>query len=223
MIALKFDGDPVLTSPHGVPVVLDGGSESQMWSVTDEGILVKGENAVRRTRGAPITVGNIRLKHESRIDLCSLFTNLPSRLIAAVAAIESGGNPEAERYEAKIDDYSFGVMQTLTTTAAYVVAHMNERAQLPPCPAPKDWPAWRRYLFDPLRSLKIGSLYLAHQDSISPLTGDPILMYAAYNAGSLHPSTHSPWGLVSYGNAMDHFAQWYGDACEVYAVDSIRL
>lgn len=43
--------------------------------------------------------------------------------------------------------------------------------------------------------------------------GDPILVAAVYNAGSIRRSSENPWRLRSHGNHLDRAASWYGDAC----------
>jgi hypothetical protein len=50
---------------------------------------------------------------------------------------------------------------------------------------------------------------------------DPVLVAAAYNAGSLRKetATANPWRLRCYplntGKHISRFVEWYGDACAV--------
>jgi len=219
MLNLTFDGDSQdLASPHGA-----GGP--YRWSVTPEGILVAGEPAVRRTKGAPSTMTRIVQTYSDIITEASELSGIDRRVVGAMIATESGGHPTAERYEPAIRDYSFGMAQTLTETAHSVYSRMAyhspdilaARDSLGAPPAAGDWAAWRTYLFDPRRSVLLGALYLGIIEETLPPAGmgDPILLYAGYNAGSARTSRLNPWGLVTFGDALSHFAEWYGDACAV--------
>lgn len=219
MLNLVFDEeDTDIDAPHSV-----GGSYH--WSVTPSGIVVLGEPAARRTKGAPSTMTRIVQTYGDIIAEASALSDVDRLTIGAMIATESGGHPKSERFEPAIRDYSFGLAQTLTETAHSVYNRMARRsaaildaqASLGPPPAAGDWAAWREYLFDPRRSILLGALYLGIVSESVPSFGacDPILLYAGYNAGSARPSRLNPWGLVTYGDALSHFAEWYGDACAV--------
>lgn len=192
------------------------------WKSDNSGIHVFGEDKVRRTRGKPITLTRIRDKYRFSIELFSLEDIGLLRLIAATIATESGGRLPADRYEKYINDWSFGLMQTLTNTAWGLNRNLNILpTALKPIPKGGSKAEWKKYLDNPEISIQLGAYYLKQIDKTFKAQGDPVLIYSGYNAGSPRPSTKTPWGLVYYIapkqkiGALDHFAAWYGDACEV--------
>lgn len=189
------------------------------WKLTEEGIAVDGENGVRRTRGQPATLQRIvEVYHKDIFALSGAPTGLSEQLLAAVVATESGGKADAERFEEHLGDYSIGLMQTLTATAKQLMAQGGNLPQLsaPPIPNGGALETWRGFLREPQNSLALGAAYLRHQNRALELNSDPILLYCAYNAGSVRKTSKNSWGLVSYGHALDHFSRFYGDACAVY-------
>jgi len=192
------------------------------WALTDEGILVAGEKTVRRTPGKPTTMQKVMDRYHKDIFAAAGRFGLTEQLIAAVLATESGGKAEAERYEKHINDYSIGLMQTLTATAKALTAGDQDLPHISTEPVPRggSLEAWRGLLREPQNSIAFGSAYLRKQDDRLELKGDPILLYCSYNSGGVRPSSKNEWGIVSYGEALDHFSCWYGDACSVYGVCS---
>lgn len=191
------------------------------WKLSNSGIHVFGEDKARRTRGKPITITRIFNRYGVAIDKFS-STLSQMRLIAATIATESGGRLPADRYEKHINDWSFGLMQTLTNTAWGINKHVNVfPSNLKPFPKGGLKSEWKQYLDNPLISIELGAHYLKQINNTFKSKGDPVLIYSGYNAGSPRSSIKTPWGLVYYIGpkqkigALDHFVAWYGDACEV--------
>jgi hypothetical protein len=163
------------------------------------------------------------------------------RVLAALLASEGRGVLDPyPRYESGRDDFSFGPCQILTGTAAGLLGLTPHPPALPKvlrvaglkfpdqahaaawAVANPDALAWRALLRRPEVSTDLAAHYLRTIDA-QGCAGDPILLYAGYNAGSprkaLHP--HDAFGLVSYvrpdnTTALDSFSKWYGDACAVF-------
>ena len=92
---------------------------------------------------------------------------VPAELVKAQAEAESGWNPQAYRFEPKLGEASYGLLQVLESTARNIGAL-----------APGEDP---RALFDPARGLKAGARYIKLQ--LSGTGGDWAKAAAAYNAG----------------------------------------
>jgi len=206
---------------HGRPDKdAEGGYRFHQWQLNDEGIFVNGEDGVRRTRGEPKTMRHIVEVLHKEIFAASGVSGIGEQLLAAVIATESGGKFDAERFEKHLNDYSIGLMQTLTATAKQVMRLDGDlpRLSAEPVPSGGSLDTWRGFLREPANSIALGAGYLRHQNRTLELRSDPILLYCSYNAGSVRPSSKNAWGIVSYGSALDHFSRWYGDACNVYGV-----
>ncbi len=198
------------------------------WKLTSEGVLVENEDTERRTKGAPTTLTRIVEDFGDAIVEASELTDVPEQLIAAVIATESWGKPDAERFEAHLNDWSFGLMQTLTNTAQALAlqapAKLGVEGLKAYRPVPKGGSAdeWRELLSNPETSIRLGALYLARSNDRWRLEWDPIFVYATFNAGSPQPpgAIGNKWGIhgAANGDVFDHFAAWYGDACAVYGV-----
>lgn len=206
---------------HGRPNDVHG-SYSQ-WRLGDLGIYVQGEPEARRTKGEPITARRIADQFEVHIAHWSETFLISAPMLVGLIATESGGKPEAERHEPKLGDWSIGLTQTLTATAKGVLRSFPN--QIPKVtaesiPAGGSLEIWRGYLRQPEVSIGLAAAYLRSLSDKSDLRDDPVLLYAAYNAGSARAAKPgaNPWGIVSYGNALDHFTRWFGDACAVYGV-----
>lgn len=218
-------------SPRRFHAVKDGVGHA--WKVTDGGIWVQGEDSVRRSKGEPSTLRRIYDRFLEIIVQVHVDTGVPQQLIAAAIANESGGKDGGERFEKHLNDWSIGVMQTLTNTA-WGIAQRSPSLQisqaildLQPVPKGGDLETWKTLLHRPEVSISLGAQYLRILNERFDCRWDPILIYAGYNAGSPRTSGSRPWGLhyhrVSLGDgrifdAMDTFAAWYGDACDVWAI-----
>ena len=152
-------------------------------------------------------------------EACGL-TAVPAATLVAMLCTESGTNPEAERYEKHLNDWSFGCAQTLTSTAFEMAKSLPITAPRKPFPLDESTEmVWRGFLFEPRHAILCGARYLAYNDGRWDLLGCPVLAYAAYNSGSPRVNLEHPWGVhyfrrASY-DALDVFAAWYGDACAV--------
>lgn len=197
------------------------GERKHWWCVLGDGVHLLGDDKPLRTPGQPVTLRRIFAAQSSRLDrhACELGLH---RLIAATIAVESVGNASAERYEPHIRDYSIGLTQTLTATAHALAKRLGDK-RCPAKPIPKGGTLaeWRAYLRDPDVSIRLVVAYYVEVNRRWDLRWDPILLYAAFNAGSPRPSKRLPWGLVYYDpdqegpkpGSLDRFAAWYGDAC----------
>lgn len=219
------DGDNALEGWHGIdpddwsPDDWHGADGAKRrWKITGGGIVVRNTSGPMRTRGEPITVSKIWSKFEAHFIEAAKLTGVGARTLVAMVATESRGSEEAERFEAHLRDWSFGVAQTLTATAFEMAKSLPITAPRRPVPSdPSTEHAWRRFLFEPRHSILIGARYIAYNDRRWRLRGDPVLAYAAYNAGSPRANLSRPWGLHytagAHYDALDVFAKWYGDAC----------
>ena len=201
-----------------------------IWRQTDEGIEVKDEG-VRRTKGEPTTLRRIVKDYGHLIDAACEYTDVPRQLVAGMIAAESRGIPTAEREEPPIKDWSIGLTQTLTATAFTLAAqapeelNVKEVTKLKPLPQGGDLAEWRGLLRQPFYGIRLGALYFSIVNRQSELKFDPVLCYAAYNAGSVRENLKNPFGLHYYrkklpdgrwADAMENFCRWFGDACAVY-------
>lgn len=153
-------------------------------------------------------------------------------VVATTIVVESAGNASAERYEAQLNDYSIGLGQHLTATA-FAIARLRgvptlseARAELGEdeivdalttyalpdrsLPAGGDLASWRHYLGTAWNSIMLTCALHGWNNARFTLGGDPVAMYACWNAGSLRRATNQ-WGLVSAGNgaSIDSFAGHY--------------
>ncbi len=116
-------------------------------------------------------------------------------------------------------DYSAGPMQSLGTTARWVLRSKGEEYglayepfKLAPVYHPKPDPKPAKHpLYDYAANLDIGAAEIRIRLGMSGL--DPIFVAAAYNSGGLYESQHSPWGLRVTGDHLERAAKWYADAC----------
>ena len=121
-------------------------------------------------------------------------------------------------------DYSAGPMQTLATTARWVI----RAQQLPydpfrvappyrqqPRPAPANHP-----LYDPNTNITVGAAEIKQRWNRSG--DDPILVAACFNAGGLYETRTNAWHLRSTNDHLDRAARWFGDACAVLAEEEAQ-
>jgi hypothetical protein len=206
-----------------------------IWRQTSEGIEVLNEG-VRRTKGEPTTLRRIVRDYGDEIadarELLGGRSGPPLQLIAAMIAAESKGMPTVENDEPHLKDISIGLTQTLTATAQNLAVQapaelgLDAIAKLKPLPQGGDIDAWKQALGDPRNAIRLGALYFAIANKRHDAQYDPVICYAAYNAGSPRENPDTPWGLHYFrrvlddgrvADAMENFVKWYGDACDVYA------
>jgi hypothetical protein len=197
--------------------------KSRKWMVEPGGIAVGREKGVRRTKGEPKTAMRIMNTWGKVIRHMGLTFDVDPRVLTAIVCIESGGKENAERYEKHLNDWSIGLCQTLTATA-HQLAKMIGIPNGPTKPVPKggDLDDWRSFLSMGWNSIMLAGAYLENAGRRWDLRGDPVLLYACYNAGSPRLTDKNPWGLVNYGHALDAFTRFYGDACAVWGFEPVR-
>jgi hypothetical protein len=102
-----------------------------------------------------------------------------NEIVEAAIEVESHGNPRAERFEPKINDYSYGLGQILTGTARVLE---RQHPELPRLGSTKE--EIKESLFDP----KINRAYTTAKirDELN-FYNDPFVAIAAYNAGHFAP------------------------------------
>lgn len=192
---------------------------SRRWRTTAKGIAVQGEPGPRRTKGEPITMGKRWAEYGAEVREAHEETGIPIATILATIQTESGGKADAERFEAHLNDWSFGLAQTLTETAWAIARQLDVDAPRKPIPRGGVASEWRAFLSVPRNSILIGAAYLAYNDERFRLLGDPILAAASYNAGSPRVKLENPWGIVcTTAPTYDHcdvFSRWWGDALAV--------
>lgn len=111
--------------------------------------------------------------------------------VKAVVAAESSFDPKAYRAEPRINDASYGLMQTLYRTAK----DMGYQG------APEG-------LFDPATSVEYGTKYLAHQ--LRRYNGSLPYAAAAYNAGTAYVDNAGHFRNQTYVDRVMRFYQQFG-------------
>ncbi|MBP0445850.1 D-alanyl-D-alanine carboxypeptidase family protein [Roseomonas sp. SSH11] len=198
------------------------------WRVDRHGIYLKDRDGGLhpvRSPGNPATCGAIIAAFGSLIAKYSAKHGVPPELIIMTIATEVGiyrkdgfTGPRTFRWEAHRTDYSAGPMQMLAETAR----DLNQKQRLgyadsdfprfnaKPNPPPTDLAIYR-----PEVALDLGAAYIRR--GMDSTETNPILVAAAYNAGSLKPSGDNAWGLHCHGDHLDRAAEWFGDACALLA------
>lgn len=218
--------------------------QGREWKSDGNGVYLRDYDGGRRpirSVGQPITARAVWNKFSVQIDAASRRFGVPPELLIMVIATESGAHlandftgPNTFRWESHVwnkdvnpplqGDYSAGPMQTLATTARWVV----EAQTLPfhkfqvapvfstrPVPPPKNHP-----LYDAATNIEIGTAEIKQR---WVKTGsDPVLVAAAFNSGGLYESDANPWRLKTYGDHLDRAVKWYGDACAVLREAGVR-
>lgn len=191
------------------------GRQARAWRVLPgEGVQVQGEPFVRRSPGNPETLRKVHLVFGMNAQ-----SFWDPALFLAVIANESRGKLVCERYESRLKDYSFGPGQFLSATAYMLLRRAKLNPPDKPIPDGGSIDVWRSFLCEPKNTVPLIKGYLSDLDRRFSLKRDPVLCYAAYNAGSPKPSSESEWGLVHHGPALDNISAWYGDACFVLNQD----
>ena len=186
-----------------------------------------------RTAGEPKTCRDIWRLCGEHIAAASRRYGVPAEIIVMTIATETAfarkfgfSGPHTFRWEPHVavrdvdppivGDYSAGPMQTLATTARWVIREQNleyDPFVVAPVykirPAPPDL----HPLYDLRINIDIGTAEIKQRWH---LTGDdPIQVAAAFNSGGLTESPFNRWHLSSFGDHLDRAAEWYGDACAV--------
>ena len=212
----------------------------QEWRADDNGIYLRGEpNSPLRTPGEPSTASSALNEFADNIAEASQKFSVPPELILMTIATETGfmksegfTGPRTFRWEKNVTltttgdvaldgkekgDYSAGPMQVLSNTAREV----NKKQDLgfdngsdlkwfknKPAKAPA-----KLGLYEGTTCVLIGTGYIAQQRSKTDL--NPVLVSAAYNAGSLRASGTNIWKIFFHHDHVDRACNWFGDACAV--------
>ncbi len=213
------------------------GTGSREWRYDERGLWTRDNTAVTAQRwDADLdTMRKIVAYMGEELFAASRKHGIPPALLMMTVAAETHiykskkfTGPATFRWEAAVEnddvqpptrgDYSAGPMQSLGTTARWVIASKGQAYGLPyrpfevapvfpqkPNPAPDEHP-----LYDYATNLDLGAAEIRIR--LDRTGRDPIFVAAAYNTGGLYGSATSPWGLKAYGDHLDRAAKWYGDA-----------
>ena len=131
------------------------------------------------------------MAYEDIIDSASKSYQIPVEVIKAVIRVESNWDPNAKRYEAHINDTSWGLMQLLTNTARYVAGNPALTSS---------------QILQPTLNIMLGTKYL--RDQLNKYgTMDAAL--AAYNAGSPKPTSGGVYVNQSYVDKVNTWIAYY--------------
>lgn len=214
----------------------------QAWRVDRRGVYTASSpNKPQRTPGSPITAGRIVELYGDAIAAAAKKYSIAPELLIMTIGTEAAdfrgqdfSGPATFRWEAEFvvrntgdkdiggsakGDYSAGPMQVMADTARGL--NKQEELNLDADKLfeyfkskPRSAPA-SVGLYDAPLSIEIGACYIRRQ--FTATQGNPILVAAGYNAGSLKASGTNAWGLQVTGDHLDRAAKWFGDACEVLA------
>lgn len=218
-----------------------GGKE---WKFDGDGVYVRDYEAGAkplRSAGQPITARAIWNTFSVQLDAAARRFGIPPELLIMTIAVEAAAyreqgftGPATFRWESHVwnrdvspnsqGDYSAGPMQTLGTTARWVI----EAQSLPyhpfqvapvyrtrPVPAPASHP-----LYEATANIEIGTAEIKQR--IAKTGFDPVLVAAAFNSGGIYQTDTNAWRLKSYGDHIDRAVKWYGDACAVLKEAGVR-
>jgi peptidoglycan L-alanyl-D-glutamate endopeptidase CwlK len=195
---------------------------------------INGGAAPLRTPGAPVTCRAIWSRFGTIIILMARNYDIAPEILMMTIATEAAAfraqgftGPATFRWEAHVwnrdvepatqGDYSAGPMQTLGTTARWVIDAQSlpfHKFQVAPVYAVRPSPAPSSHpLYDPAANIEIGAAEIRQR--IGATGQDPILVAAAFNSGGVYDSSSNLWHLKSHGNHLDRAAQWFGDSCAV--------
>jgi len=197
------------------------------WRHDSDGVYLRQNPTVPvRSNGSPVTCSMIMDEYASDIFRASITHGVPPEIIIMTIATETAmfrqvkfTGPKTFRWEPRPRTYSAGPMQILATTARRVIREQGlgyDPDDVAPSFAsePSSRPA-RLRLYEGDVNIDLGTAYIKGK---LPETGlDPILVAAAYNAGSLKDTTANAWGLVHHGDHLDRAGKWFGDACFLMA------
>ena len=210
---------------------LHGGQE---WRVDPAGIYLRSINAglrPLRSAGAPVTATAVLNLYGDALAEAAIRFQIAPEVLLMILATETGAfrrdnftGPKTFRWEANISDYSAGPMQILSGTARDVNQSEGlglDEAGMPAMTRKPSKPPEDLLLYQGAPAITVGAAYIRRNMQRQGLTDNPILVSAAYNAGSIRTSTSNLWRIFVFGNHLDRAAEWYGDACKVCA-DHLR-
>ena len=180
------------------------------WKYIDDGrILLEQDRSTARTSGEPTTMRLMLADFGDEMREASDLLGVSMPTIMAIIALESAPikgslhrDPISYRWEARINDFSAGLMQTLSNTATA----MSDKYELPIQKISK------RTLYNPRTSIMCGVAYIK-QLSEKNDTDDGMLLQAAYNAGGIYTTSKNEWHLRTFSSdRTERFAMWHNDA-----------
>ena len=212
------------------------------WRYDSGGIYIREQDGTvsgpQRTAGTPTTCQSIIDHFEAILIARSMEYGIPPELLIMTIATEAASyrkvgftGPPTFRWEPHVTvdddppsfkgDYSLGPMQTLATTARWIIRTQSlpyaplevfPAIRTQPNVAPEEHPGYA-----PDVNIHIGAAEIFQRWS---KTGEnPILVSAAFNAGGIYDASNpnaknfNRWHMRSYGNHLDRAARWFGDAC----------
>jgi peptidoglycan LD-endopeptidase CwlK len=196
---------------------------------------VHGGTVPLRTPGKPTTCEAIWKLCGEHILAASKKYGVSPELIMMTIATESAfakkhgfSGPVTFRWEAHVSvedvqpnhqgDYSAGPMQTLATTARWVIRQQHldyEPFVVAPDYKQRPAPPETHPLYDLKTNIDIGTAEIKQRWATTQ--DDPVMVSATFNAGGIYESSQNRWHLRTYGDHLDRAAEWYGDACAVVA------
>lgn len=217
------------------------------WRYDFRGVYTKDQKIPQpwRTEGPPSTCRKIFNLYGTRILEVAEKYQINPALIMMTIATETGflknenfTGSKSFRWEPKPTNkdvspqfdgaYSAGPTQTLSTSVRDLIRKKSTSYGLEaydpftvapalptkPNPVPPDHP-----LYDPDTSIELGTAYI--RSKFSKTRDNPILVAAAYNAGSIRQSPNNLWRIRVHDDHLDRAAKWYGDACAVLSEQGI--
>jgi peptidoglycan L-alanyl-D-glutamate endopeptidase CwlK len=214
----------------------------QEWMWDEHGIYLRADPShPLRTPGSPTTVTAIWNAFGTIIAIMSRKYDIAPEILLMTIATEAAAykddeftGPRTFRWEAHVwnrdvnppvqGDYSAGPMQTLASTARWVIDAQHlpyHKFQVAPVFAVRPSPPPANHpLYDPATNIEIGAAEIRQR--VGTTGRDPILVAAAFNAGGIYEDHGNPWHMRTYGNHLDRAAQWFGDACAVLKAAGVR-
>jgi len=165
------------------------------WRLTSDGIIMENETDPERSVGEPVTVRRVWRDFGPIIKTACATHGVPAELVVTTIAVESGGVVKASRTEPD-GRSSVGLMQLLIGTATDIMKR----------------PVTVQELETPEFSIDLGTRYISQKRNETHF--DPILVAAAYNAGSLQPprpEDTNPFHLRSTGDHLIRTKLFYND------------
>jgi hypothetical protein len=182
------------------------------WRLSADGICIDGA-APAGSEGAPVTMQRIWDAFGASVANWSSRLGVPAELILATIATESGGDPNAIRFEPRYssdettpNQVSPGLMQTLIATAREALGNPGIN---------RDW------LLCPDNAIQAGTACILKAFDATGF--DPPVVACCYNAGSVveNDSAANRWRMRQYpigtGQHADRFVMWFNDAMRVLA------
>ena len=192
-----------LPSPAAATGLRQGPFGGVRWRLMSDGIIMENETHPERTVGEPVTVRRIWHDFGPIIKAACATLGVPAEIVVTTIAVKFSGIVKASLTEPD-GRTSIGVMQTLIGTASEVMGRTVTAQELE----------------TPEISIEAGTRYIAKNREVTKF--DPILVAAAYNAGSLQPprpEDTNPFRLRSTGDHLIRTKLFYNDTVATAKAD----